>query len=281
MMGVPGWNLGFVNCAKIMHCARSRPLRLQPMRYILKSFGLPIIWSQRFNGIAWKNPGRASRFKSYATNYSCCRANSLARRTAQFFASESRRCYTIWPRTSCARSIDSSRSRYEIAVFTPDSGMIAVDFSTMSDLQHKEELVTMMQALYAEDKSDFPVDQSRFGINVECLVANPSQGRIVLFRQGELLCGYALLVPYWSNEFGGTLLFVDAMFVIPEARNRSIGRRFFKFLDQTRPFGAVALALEVSPGNAGALRLYESLGFRRQKNLVLTYSFTDDRTDGI
>ena len=159
--------------------------------------------------------------------------------------------------------------------------MIAVDFSTMSDLQHKEELVTMMQALYAEDKSNFPVDQSRFGINVECLVANPSQGRIVLFRQGELLCGYALLIPYWSNEFGGTLLFVDEMFVIPEARNRSIGRRFFKFLDQTRPFEAVALALEVSPGNAGALRLYESLGFRRQKNLVLTYSFTDDPTDGI
>ena len=42
--------------------------------------------------------------------------------------------------------------------------MIAVDFSTMSELQHKEELVTMMQALYAEDKSDFPVDQSRFGL---------------------------------------------------------------------------------------------------------------------
>ena len=52
---------------------------------------------------------------------------------------------------------------------------MAADFSTMNDLQHKEKLVTMMQALYAEDKSDFPVDQSRFGINVECLVANPSQ----------------------------------------------------------------------------------------------------------
>ena len=159
--------------------------------------------------------------------------------------------------------------------------MIAVDFSTMSDLQHKEELVTMMQALYAEDKSDFPVDQSRFGINVECLVANPSQGRIVLFRQGELLCGYALLIPYWSNEFGGTLLFVDEMFVIPEVRNRGIGRSFFKFLDQTRPFEAVALALEVSPGNAGALRLYESIGFRQQRNLVLTYRLTGDPTRGL
>jgi ribosomal protein S18 acetylase RimI-like enzyme len=71
------------------------------------------------------------------------------------------------------------------------------------------------------------------------------------------------------------------MFVIPEARNRGIGRSFFKFLDQTRPFDAVALALEVSPGNAGALRLYESLGFRRQRNLVLTYRFTGDPTKGL
>src|SRR5215469_13785437 len=147
MMGVPGWNLGFVNCAKIMHCARSRPLRLQPMRYILKSFGLPIIWSRRFNGIAWKNPGRASRFKSYATNYSCCRANSLARRTAQFFASESRRCYTIWPRTSCARSIDSSRSRYEIAVFTPDSG-----YTIEGAESHREGLAVVVRVRVSTDQ---------------------------------------------------------------------------------------------------------------------------------
>jgi GNAT superfamily N-acetyltransferase len=159
--------------------------------------------------------------------------------------------------------------------------MLAVDFSTMSDLQHKEKLVTMMQALYAEDKSDFPVDQSRFGITVECLAANPSQGRIVLFRQGELLCGYALLIPYWSNEFGGTVLFVDEMFVIPEARNRGIGRSFFKFLDHARPFEAVALALEVSPGNSGALRLYESIGFRRQRNFSLIHRFTGDPTKGL
>ena len=149
--------------------------------------------------------------------------------------------------------------------------LMAADFSTMNDLQHKEKLVSMMQALYAEDKSELPVDQSRFAIHVETLVAKPSTGRIVLFRQGELLCGYALLIPYWSNEFGGTVLFVDEMFVIPEVRNRGIGRSFFKSLDQARPFEAVALALEVSPGNSGALRLYESLGFRQQRNLALTY----------
>lgn len=62
----------------------------------------------------------------------------------------------------------------------------------------------------------------------------------------------------------------DEMFVVPEARRRGIGRRFFSFIEKRRPFEAVALALEASPRNAGARRLYESLGFRARENTVLT-----------
>jgi GNAT superfamily N-acetyltransferase len=150
-----------------------------------------------------------------------------------------------------------------------------VVFTTMNELQHKAKLLEMMHALYAEDQAASPVDSSRFSANIGFLVAHPQRGRIVLFRAGDSLCGYALLIPYWSNEFGGTLLFVDEMFVVPEARNKGIGGGFFRFLNDARPFEAVALALEVSPHNAGARRLYESLGFRQRKNSVLTYSFTD------
>ena len=128
----------------------------------------------------------------------------------------------------------------------------------------------MMRALYAEDKAALPVDQSCFTSNIEFLIAHPSRGHIILFSDAGSPCGYALVIPYWSNEFGGTLLFVDEMFVIPEARNRGIGRSFFKYLHEVRPFEAVGLALEVSPGNKRARRLYESLGFRQRRNSVLT-----------
>ena len=47
---------------------------------------------------------------------------------------------------------------------------------------------------------------------------------------------------------------------LPDARNRGIGRSFFRNLCKARPFEAIALALEVSPGNHRARRLYESLG---------------------
>ena len=133
----------------------------------------------------------------------------------------------------------------------------------------------MMRALYAEDEGASAVDQSRFPLNIAFLIAQPSRGRIVLFSEGGLLRGYALLIPCWSNEFGGTLLFVDEMFVMPKARNRGIGRSFFRFLNEEKPFDAVAVALEVSPSNTAARRLYESLGFSHRENSVLTYRFPD------
>jgi GNAT superfamily N-acetyltransferase len=147
-----------------------------------------------------------------------------------------------------------------------------IEFHEMKEPRHQAEVLAMMRALYIEDASS-SVDPSRFPVTIEFLIAHPSRGRIVLFSQGESICGYGLLIPYWSNEFGGTVLCVDELFVAAAARNRGIGRSFFKFLEETRPFDAVALALEVSPGNEGARRLYESLGFSQRSNSMLMYRF--------
>lgn len=152
--------------------------------------------------------------------------------------------------------------------------MATIDFITMKDLQHKADVLTMMHGLYSEDEAASPVDRSRFPLTIDFFLANPSRGRIILFEEGISLRGYALLVPFWSNEFGGHMVVVDELFVTPEARNRGIARNFFRFLGEQRPFDAVALALEVSPGNTGALRLYQSLGFSCRNN-SFTYCFPD------
>lgn len=151
--------------------------------------------------------------------------------------------------------------------------MPRVDFTTMNDLRHKPDVLTMMHGLHSEDEAASPVDRSRFPLTIDFFLANPSHGRIILFKEGIFVRGYALLVPYWSNEFGGPLVVVDELFVTPEARNRGIAGSFFRFLGQQRPFDAVALGLEVSPGNTGALRLYQSIGFSRRHNSLLTYRF--------
>ena len=152
--------------------------------------------------------------------------------------------------------------------------MPTINFITMNDRLHKAEVLAMMHGLHSEDEAASHVNRSWFPLTIEFLLANPSRGRIILFEEGSSNRGYALLVPFWSNEFGGNVVVVDELFVIPEARNRGIARNFFRFLDEQRPFNAVALALEVSPGNTGALRLYQSLGFSCRNN-SLTYCFPD------
>lgn len=147
--------------------------------------------------------------------------------------------------------------------------MLQVDFVTMANYRMAPQVSAMMGALYSEDESASAPDPGCFPVTIAHLLANPSHGRIVLFMQDSTLSGYALLVPYWSNEFGGVLLFVDEVFVIPAARNRGIARKFFQVVTQQKPFAAVALALEVSPANRRARALYESLGFELRRNAAL------------
>ncbi len=150
--------------------------------------------------------------------------------------------------------------------------MDAVTFSVMRDLQYANDLVGMMCSLYQEDQAEHPPNVLLFPETVEHLVRNPSAGQIVLFQETEVLAGYAILIPHWSNEFGGVLLFIDELFVKPKHRNRGIAHRFFHYLEEVPPFGAVAFALEVSSSNPNASRLYESLGFVRRGNATLTRS---------
>ena len=109
-------------------------------------------------------------------------------------------------------------------------------------------------ALYEEDPPHM-TDATKFPRTIQFLLANPTGGTIILFQRQGALCGYAIsLIPFWSNEFGGTLLMVDELFVIPSARSRGIGRAFFDHLHSSRPFDAVAVSLEVSPASKAAGR---------------------------
>ena len=139
--------------------------------------------------------------------------------------------------------------------------MSAVQFMTMTDSQAAPDVLRMMHALYDGGGADTQTEKERFPATIERLLAEPWRGRIVLFMQPDGVCGYAILIPYWSNEFGGVLLFIDELFVDATMRGQGVAQAFFAFVEKTRPFDAVALALEVAPLNKRARSLYERLGF--------------------
>jgi len=145
-----------------------------------------------------------------------------------------------------------------------------VSFVTMTDQRHAAQVLRMMRELYATDAPDLNVNPEHFPATIDRLLAEPSRGRILLFVMDAAVCGYALLIPYWSNEFGGTVVLVDELLVEKGFRGQGIAREFFAFIATDRPFDAVALALEVSPKNTRARALYESMGFNERYLRMMT-----------
>jgi GNAT superfamily N-acetyltransferase len=147
---------------------------------------------------------------------------------------------------------------------------MAVSFVTMTDMRHADHVLRMMRELYATDAPELNVNPANFPATIDRLLDEPSRGRIVLFMRDSVLAGYSLLIPYWSNEFGGMVVLIDELLVESEFRGQGIARAFFAFIDADRPFGAVALALEVSPKNSHARALYESMGFDERHFRMMT-----------
>src|SRR5262245_56211613 len=106
--------------------------------------------------------------------------------------------------------------------------MSSVEFVTMIDRRWAPDVLRMMRELYEEDAQDLRADPATFPSTLDHLLANPASGRIVLFTDGRVLHGYALLVSYWSNEWGGVVLLLDELFVDKEFRGRGIARSFLK-----------------------------------------------------
>lgn len=100
------------------------------------------------------------------------------------------------------------------------------------------------------------------------LKKKPDKGRLVVFERDGELVGYAILIFFFSNEFGGDIIDVDEIVVTEDARGEGVGRAFFKWLGKTYK-KAVGWSLQVRPVNRRARRLYESVGFVTSANLHL------------
>jgi GNAT superfamily N-acetyltransferase len=77
---------------------------------------------------------------------------------------------------------------------------------------------------------------------------------------------YAIIVFYWSNEYGGDFIEVDELFVDKDYRGNEIATAFFEWLEQTWHQKAVALSIQVTPANDRALTFYKRIGFETSSN---------------
>jgi GNAT superfamily N-acetyltransferase len=121
-------------------------------------------------------------------------------------------------------------------------------------------------SLYKEDPPGQEMTAEKFDRTFWEFTNKPDKGRIVVFDRANLVIGYAIIVFYWSNEYGGDFIEVDELFVRAEDRGNGIATTFFDWLEKTWHQKAVALSIQTTPANDRALTFYQRLDFQNSLN---------------
>jgi ribosomal protein S18 acetylase RimI-like enzyme len=133
----------------------------------------------------------------------------------------------------------------------------------------KKILTELIKNLYKEDPNEKPASLRNIKKTFDTLAKHPDKGAILVIINNKKVIGYAIIINFWSNEFGGNIAHIDEFYIQKDFRSQGIGTNFIKNLIKKKFNKSVALQLEVTPGNKKARSLYEKLGFKKEKNAFL------------
>ena len=152
--------------------------------------------------------------------------------------------------------------------------------------QDFDRIVEMNVRLNAEDPSEtMPFDRAMMKRTLAELMVNPVRGAAAVLELNGWTCGYALLISFWSNEFGGETCAIDELYVEPEFRGRGFATQLIQNLasgdSRIWPRRATMISVEAYRTNPRAKALYERLGFEASPNHFLTLGLAGrGRSDG-
>lgn len=136
--------------------------------------------------------------------------------------------------------------------------------------EHYDILKEMIIALYKEDPEGEEINEVKITRTINEYKNNPSKLRILLIECDGKIVGYAIIVFYWSNEYGGDILNIDELFINEAYRGQGIATEFIGELKKIFD-DIVALQLEVTPSNNRVMKYYNRLGFNKTSNTHMIY----------
>jgi ribosomal protein S18 acetylase RimI-like enzyme len=109
-----------------------------------------------------------------------------------------------------------------------------------------------------------PADAEGVTRGIDCALAPHSPAWLWLAERAGQPVGVLLANQIASVEKGGLALWVEELYVLPEARRSGIARALLdRLIEQARRQGVRAIELEVVPTQAAAFALYRGLGFEQ------------------
>ncbi len=136
--------------------------------------------------------------------------------------------------------------------------------------QDIDTVIAMMRDFYAMD--GYPINVERSEKLLAQFISHPDLGRAWLIASDGEPVGYIVLTFIFSFEYGGTIAFVDELYLSERARGKGIGKASISFVKaEAAKLSLKLLYLEVEHHNSVAQKLYLSAGFREHNRKFMQY----------
>lgn len=123
----------------------------------------------------------------------------------------------------------------------------------------KELYLQLADEFYHSEAVLHPVPGENIEATFDELMRSDVYTECFIIEKDGCTAGYALISKTFSQEAGGSVVWVEELFIRPEYRGMGLGNKFFDFLFSERP--AARYRLEIEPDNVRAAALYKRRGF--------------------
>lgn len=144
-----------------------------------------------------------------------------------------------------------------------------INFKQLSN-QEIPNVVQHMVDFYAID--GYPIDAIKSTELFHEFISKPHLGNCFTINYNNEICGYVLMIQFFSFEMGGYVLLLDELYVSNAFQGKGIGKTTMQFV---KDFAATndykKIVLEVEPHNERAIHLYEKENFRKHKRSLMLF----------
>lgn len=150
--------------------------------------------------------------------------------------------------------------------------------------EHDLETLVSFNSAMAQETEGRALDPARLRAGVRRALLGEGaaeRGRYLVAEAGDRVVGALFLTREWSDWRDGWFLWIQSVFVAPEARGRGVYTALHAAAEaEARSLGACGLRLYVDAGNRGAQAVYGRLGMVPTRYRLFETDFGADRAPG-
>ena len=135
--------------------------------------------------------------------------------------------------------------------------------------QDRQFYIECSKEFYSSPAVVHDVNPANFETTFDMLVkGDPAVDGYILEYDGQQ-AGYFIASFVYSNEVGGTVMWMEELFVLPQFRGKGLASSLFEYVKANFSDKVKRFRLELTKSNARAARLYTKMGFEELQYLQM------------